>query len=150
MRNFTNARKKAIKQRKKPRKLSFNLLLRSRFNLAMFSRGLEAWCPNGLLLAFFNPYACPLVPKHSSWADPYRYDVRTPRRRHLGEYDASRYHRPSRLSRQSFLLRKSIGWGGGTFDGTSNKDYSTRGCRRHRLQQMLAEAFAQHRQIHPS
>jgi len=36
-RNFTNTRKKTIKQRKKPRRLSFKLLLCSLFNLATYS-----------------------------------------------------------------------------------------------------------------
>ena len=44
---------------------------------------------------------------------------------------------------------ESKGWGGDTFNDTSNKGCGTRGCRRRRLQQMLAEAFAQRRQIHP-
>jgi len=35
MSGFTNTRKKALKQRKKARILSFNLLFRSSFNLAV-------------------------------------------------------------------------------------------------------------------
>ena len=41
MSDFTNTRKKAIKQRKKTKRLSFNLLLGSRFNLAMYSRSIN-------------------------------------------------------------------------------------------------------------
>jgi len=41
MSDFTNTRKKAIKQRKKTKRLSFNLLLGSRFNLAMYSHSIN-------------------------------------------------------------------------------------------------------------
>ena len=155
MRNFTNTRIKSNKTKKKSRRLSFNLL-RYRFNLAMFSCGINPsyhssaqkldvrmirCLPFSIHILAHECRNIPLEPIPTGMMCELQGDtIREDTTLHAA---VACLDCPGRVSSGEFT-----GCGGGTFDDTSNKGCGTRGCRCHRLQQKLAEAFAQHCQAH--